>query len=245
MRLWQHISQAFLAQQPLSAPPATPTNALTAPTMANANATIYFGYGSNLWRQQMQSRCPTSEYLGVARLNDYKWLINQRGYANVVEINSSSSSTPSEIEKAAGKQKPSPYANEVWGLVYTLEPNDEARLDRNEGVPVAYTKENITCDFWAVHDGRGPANVTEKPREVEMLVYINREQVEPSEPKEEYVYRMNMGIKDAVKEGVPEGYVRDVMRGFIPEAEGGVEGGSGSVVERVAMRQAVEFEEGR
>lgn len=44
---------------------------------------LYFGYGSNLWKAQMQSRCPTSKYLGIARLNGYRWIINKRGYANV------------------------------------------------------------------------------------------------------------------------------------------------------------------
>jgi len=48
------------------------------------NATVYLGYGSNLWQAQMNRRCPTSEYLGVGRLNGYRWMINERGYANVV-----------------------------------------------------------------------------------------------------------------------------------------------------------------
>lgn len=52
-----------------------------------ANATLYFGYGSNLWKHQMVQRCPTSKYLGIARLNDYRWIINERGYANVVQKN--------------------------------------------------------------------------------------------------------------------------------------------------------------
>jgi hypothetical protein len=34
--------------------------------------TLYFGYGSNLWLHQMQLRCPTSQYLGVARLPNYR-----------------------------------------------------------------------------------------------------------------------------------------------------------------------------
>jgi gamma-glutamylcyclotransferase len=124
------------------------------------------------------------------------------------------------------------YESQVWGLVYSLQPSDEARLDRNEGVPFAYAKEMMGCDFWPVnnnHHGHEdhedqssmPAHVTgKKPEKRDMLVYINRNAVTPSKPKEEYVYRMNMGIRDAVKEGVPEGYVREVMRRFIPEVKG-------------------------
>jgi gamma-glutamylcyclotransferase len=66
------------------------------------------------------------------------------------------------------------------------------------------------------------------------LVYINRGAVTPSKPKEEYVYRMNMGIQDAIEKGVPEGYVEEVMRKYIPEMEE-----VGEVVE-VAKRQATE-----
>lgn len=188
----------------------------------------------------MEQRCPQSEFLGVARLNDYKWLINERGYANVAEIyrHKSDARISSDRRFSAeqhGVQVKS-YEDEVWGLVYTLQPTDEARLDRNEGVPIAYTKEFLECDFWP-GEKSGPANVTAKPEKVDMLVYINRRQVEPSEPKEEYIYRMNMGIKDAVREGVPKDYVEKVMRKFIPEdteAEG---------IEALAEKQAVEFED--
>lgn len=198
------------------------------------NGTVYFGYGSNLWRHQMEQRCPTSEYLGVARLNGYKWIINERGYANIVQLSSSSTA---DLEPVA-------YEHEVWGLVYTLQPSDEKRLDRNEGVPIAYTKENLTCDFWPSvdPDTNAGANISTRPKEVDMLVYINRKMVEEDDPKEEYVYRMNMGIKDAVKEGVPTEYVEKVMRRFIPDVD--AEEGDGEVV-RVARRQALEFEDER
>ncbi|RMY70209.1 hypothetical protein D0863_05936 [Hortaea werneckii] len=168
---------------------------------------LYFGYGSNLWKAQMQSRCPTSKYLGIARLNGYRWIINKRGYANVVET---------ECEK---KDDAHSYDDEVWGLVYSLEQEDEDRLDGNEGVPVAYTKEDLTVDYWpAKKDGSAP-DTEEKPAQTEMLVYINRELTKPHEPKEEYIYRMNMGIKDALKEGMPQGYVDDVMRAYIPDRD--------------------------
>jgi len=111
------------------------------------------------------------------------------------------------------------YDDEVWGLVYSLEQEDEDRLDGNEGVPVAYTKEDLTVDYWpAKKDGSAP-DTEEKPAQTEMLVYINRELTKPHEPKEEYIYRMNMGIKDALKEGMPQGYVDDVMRAYIPDRD--------------------------
>jgi gamma-glutamylcyclotransferase len=239
MRLWNYISQAFLAPQSLTSTPATAANSLSNPTMANnSNSTVYFGYGSNLWRHQMEKRCPHSEFQGVARLNDYRWLINERGYANVVQLPRHKGDSSLSLHKQSDLD-PKSYEDEVWGLVYTLQPTDEERLDINEGVPFAYTKETLGCDFWPVDDDddSGPANVTARPRKVDMLVYINRLQVEPSDPKEEYVYRMNMGIKDAIEEGIPKKYVEKVMRKFIPESTGAGD------VEGLAWKQAVEFED--
>jgi gamma-glutamylcyclotransferase len=186
---------------------------------------LYFGYGSNLWLHQMAVRCPSSPYLGVARLSSYRWIINSRGYANVVETKSSS--------------------DIVYGLVYTLTPADEARLDVNEGVPVAYTKETLPCAFWkADSENRGKVDVDAPPTEEakEMLVYIDRKRMEPAEPKGEYVVRMNKGIVDAVKMGVPKDYVDEVMRRFIPES-GGEGAGKREEMEAKALRQATRFED--
>lgn len=184
--------------------------------------TIYFGYGSNLWLHQMSIRCPTSTYLGVARLTHYTWLINDRGYANIVENSPDSES----------------YSDHVYGLVYSLLPEDEKRLDRNEGVPVAYTKELIECDFWP-SDTRSKVDTSVPPPETRnMLVYIDRNRTTPDQPRDEYVYRMNQGIRDAVKRGVPEEYVRDVMRKFIPERDD-EDGGIGEF----AKTQAAQFKD--
>ncbi|KAL1648495.1 hypothetical protein SLS58_002250 [Diplodia intermedia] len=81
-------------------------------------STLYFAYGSNLWLDQMHRRCPSSVYLGVGRLHGsnssntgWRWIINERGYANVVEVelssssSSSSSNTSTTITAAAAKKK--------------------------------------------------------------------------------------------------------------------------------------------
>ena len=184
-----------------------------------SNATIYFGYGSNLWKDQMIKRCPTSEYLGIARLNGYRWLINNRGYANVVQ--------PKKSDESEN--------DVVWGLVYSLEAEDEERLDVNEGVPYAYTKEMLTVDYWPASNGSKP-NTTADAVEKMMLVYIDRKRTKADKPKKEYIYRMNMGIKDAVTEGMPQEYVDEVMRRFIPDEED--EG-----AKALAQKQAVLFED--
>lgn len=188
--------------------------------------TIYFGYGSNLWQHQMATRCPTSTYLGVARLPHHTWLINTRGYANVVSRSATS-----------GR-----YSDAVYGLVYGLQAEDERRLDRNEGVPVAYTKEMIACEFWPSQGG-GWVDTGLPPLETrEMLVYVDRNRTTPDRPREEYVYRMNQGIKDAVRMGVPEEYVANVMREYIPEGDDEADGKAGGIGE-FAKTQAAQFKD--
>ena len=85
---------------------------------------FYFAFGSNLHLGQMAKRCPESRYIGTAKLHDYRFQINERGYANVL---------------------PSP-GNCVEGLVYLLNPTDEARLDKSEGVPTAYQKQILAIE---------------------------------------------------------------------------------------------------
>ena len=173
----------------------------------------------------MLQRCPKSEYMGIARLNGYRWIINDRGYANVVE------------NKADLAEKRS-ASNEVWGLVYRLQPDDEAGLDINEGVPVAYTKEDLLVEFWPARDsGKMAPDMQDNPQEVKMLVYVDRKRVRPDKPRKEYIYRMNLGIKDALKEGMPREYVDGVMRMFIPDQEEDEE------VAIFARQQALRFED--
>lgn len=138
-----------------------------------AKQRLYFGYGSNLWKEQMSKRCPTSVYCGIARLKGYQWIINKRGYANIIQ----SSDTKSD------------YTNEVWGLVYALDDVGEALLDLSEGVPESYTKEDLAVDFWPVKGDNKP-NVKAEPQRTEMLAYIDRKRLEPSVPRREYIYRM-------------------------------------------------------
>jgi gamma-glutamylcyclotransferase len=172
--------------------------------------TIYFGYGSNMSLSQMASRCPKSEFLGLGRLLAYDWIINEKRYANIVEI------TPSRPAKDPG-------FSEVWGLVYKLQESDEQSLDRYEGVPFSYSKvDSLSIDFWPAK----PAGNTEKtidvtipPRQVEMLSYIDLKRVGNGTPWPEYVDRMNNGIDDALRLGIPEPYIDTILRHWIPKKQ--------------------------
>ncbi|KAI9773057.1 MAG: hypothetical protein M1840_008177 [Geoglossum simile] len=155
---------------------------------------LYFGYGSNMWLDQMKRRCPNSPYVGIAILREWKWIINQRGYANVV---------PSE-------------GDVVYGLVYELDGNDERILDRCEGVPHVYEKQEHPIEIF--REGIAPLGDGSKGETVDGLVYVDVQRVLKSHPREEYIDRMNMAIRDALKAGVPQWYMDKYVRGSIPEA---------------------------
>lgn len=173
----------------------------------------------------MRNRCPGSVFCGIARLNGWDWIINDRGYANVVET---------------GNQ-----TDEAWGLVYSLTAEDESNLDRNEGVPYAYTKEMLKADVCSVETGdavsscNGIVNKDSKApmKSQELLVYVDRKRIKPSKPKTEYIHRMNMGIIDALREGVPASYVDTVLRNYIPTED------IGEDKKKLAEQQALEFNE--
>lgn len=94
---------------------------------ANTHATIYFAYGSNLRLKQMAKRCPQSRFLGIGKLQGYRWQINNRGYANVV---------------ADGD-----YKRSVHGICYLISDVDESKLDEMEGVDCgAYEKRSIDIE---------------------------------------------------------------------------------------------------
>lgn len=90
----------------------------------------YFAYGSNLWREQMQARCPGHRFLGSGILMGYRVIITTRGYASVVRSQS----------------------DLVFGSVYAISESDEESLDLCEGVRDGlYRKEMIE-----VETERGP-----------------------------------------------------------------------------------------
>ena len=185
--------------------------------------TFYFAYGSNLHLKQMKRRCPSSKYVGKARLVNYRWQINERGYANVVEAE----------------------GHWVDGLVYEINTPDEAKLDINEGVSKnAYTKKQLKVQLhrapsmlyrrpvsWIVNRG-GPSKICrqataqgQKTAEhkqhwvQDVLVYISLNYIQDSQPKDEYVNRINLGIVDARALGIDEDYISNCVRPLIPAPE--------------------------
>ena len=91
--------------------------------MMTEHIQYYFGYGSNLSKEQMAIRCPESKYFASGALSGYSWLINARGYASI---------TPSESDF-------------VLGEIFTLSQQDIDYLDIYESVEEGmYLKSNLS-----------------------------------------------------------------------------------------------------
>ncbi|KAI1657697.1 hypothetical protein F4813DRAFT_359292 [Daldinia decipiens] len=166
---------------------------------------LYFAYGSNLSSVQMRKRCPRSTPVGLAYLSGWTWIINERGYANIVE----------DRTKTDG----------IYGIIYRLHPDDEEWLDMNEGVPWAYERrfievEGLASVSTAKDKGEGEVESTDQEKtseKIQALAYIDFRRIRPSHPRNEYIYRMNDGIEEAMMQwGLPEQYVDSVIRPSIP-----------------------------
>jgi gamma-glutamylcyclotransferase (GGCT)/AIG2-like uncharacterized protein YtfP len=138
---------------------------------------LYFAYGSNMLQDQMNERCPNHKYFGHGILKGFRWIITERGYANIIKSE----------------------ADEVHGVVYRINEEDEASLDKAEGV-----HKNL---YWKeIH--RVEVEKTSYP----CFLYIDPIKAE-GRPKDEYVSRINRGVSDA---DLHTEYVDRYIRKFIP-----------------------------
>ncbi|KAI1417910.1 hypothetical protein F5Y13DRAFT_150038 [Hypoxylon sp. FL1857] len=201
---------------------------------AREGGSLYFAYGSNLHLTQMANRCPASVFKGKAVLHGYRWQINERGVANVVESAQDS----------------------VEGLLYLVTPKDERALDRSEGVSKnLYQKHLLKVDFephekysdlksfrvaqliaqlTASHDTDHPESYSSstvlhapaagnlvdndthaqddahnggKKQKVKALVYVSENYANDGSIRNEYIQRMKNAAIDAMALGISRSFV--------------------------------------
>ena len=95
----------------------------------------YVAYGSNLNIGQMQRRCPDARIIGTAEMKDRRLLF--RG---------SKTGSYLTVEKANGFSVPV--------AVWAVSKADEASLDRYEGYPAFYYKEELKLPIKGIRTGR-------------------------------------------------------------------------------------------
>ncbi|KAF5640071.1 uncharacterized protein FTJAE_4618 [Fusarium tjaetaba] len=213
--------------------------------MIRAASTLYFAYGSNLHLAQVAHRCPGSVFKGKATLESYRWQINERGVANVVESGNEHS---------------------VEGLLYMIGPKDERTLDRSEGVSKGFYQKYLMRVSFEPHPqyanfktgrlshlleqrrdsmsgdvARFPNNANRKVRfnapphidpisymdgeersgrhsrteQVKALVYVSEDYTTDGSIREEYIARMQNAVNDAVSLGVSKPFVNKYIVPFL------------------------------
>ncbi|TFB00837.1 hypothetical protein CCMA1212_007242 [Trichoderma ghanense] len=183
-------------------------------TDENRSEILYFAYGSNLSTEQMRQRCPYSTAVGLGKLSGWRWIINERGYANIVLQDDDDDDDDADDDEGKGKGKREEESH-VYGMLYLLPPEDEDRLDGYEGVPWAYEKVYLEASWVSSSSSGGKENGgDEELTPVKVLAYVDRKRNGEGRPKEEYVDRMERGLEDAVGNwGMREGYA-DALRRF-------------------------------
>ncbi len=78
---------------------------------------LYFAYGSNMAWDQMQSRCPSAQFIAVASLPDHRLVFPCYSVTRGCDVAS--------IAEAEGEV--------IWGVVYRIGDADQGALDACEG----------------------------------------------------------------------------------------------------------------
>jgi len=201
---------------------------------------MYFAYGSNLSYSQMQRRCAnnpekSAKPVAIARLDGWRWLICERGYANLIPpkaLRVGLQETEGENVPVSGKE------DAVFGILYDMTPEDESYLDGYEGVdgeaPDASPDGKVDRKIRPKEQGYGaynrwyvPTVVTkwldsdeesrraaqsQEPNTQTALVYLDERHVLVGPPKNEYIARMNRAVREAVELGVPNDWAESVIR---------------------------------
>ncbi|KAJ3995634.1 hypothetical protein F5050DRAFT_1573169 [Lentinula boryana] len=156
--------------------------------------TCNFSYGSNMWREQMERRCPESKFVGVGTLKNWRWFINERGVANLIR----SEEDQNDV---------------VYGFIYQINARDEANLDRYEGSPEIYQKvHGVTVELIV----RSKVDVVGIGDTLDTLVYMDQNHVTDGKIRQEYIPRMHRVMEDGIREGIPTAYFDKYFKPFVP-----------------------------
>ena len=157
---------------------------------------LYFAYGSNLNPSQMAERCPSHTVVGLAELRDHKLIFpvfSPRWGGGVAGLHVA-------------------HGQSVWGVVYELNTEDQAALDRYEGFKGAGDPHNVyDCEPMFVELRR--ADDGSFARRVRPLTYVARPN-NPAPPSPRYLEAILAGAKH---HRLPEEYIALLAR--IPTAE--------------------------
>ncbi|KAF2430370.1 hypothetical protein EJ08DRAFT_649682 [Tothia fuscella] len=120
-----------------------------------------------------------------------------------------------------GEHQSHKTSDRVYGLVYRLEKEDEEKLDQYEDVPESYEKQTMWVEYWGKREGADgmsrPVDVKNmRSQRIKVLAYVDKNSTEDAKPNGTYRYKVNVGVRDAMAEGIPQTYIDQCIRPFIP-----------------------------
>lgn len=138
---------------------------------------LYFAYGSNINQDHMRRRCPTSVYVGIAHLSNFTL------YFGGTSLYWDGGAFAAIMQQRDGI---------VWGVLYELNDEEFAELDRIENVPHDYLRLPVT-----VTDSLGT--------DISAFVYMSSD-VASGSPSHDYLCVIRQGAYVA---GLPLSYVEE------------------------------------
>lgn len=143
---------------------------------------LYFAYGSNMDWEQMKERAPSAEFLSVARLKDHRLAFSRRS------------------KHRGGGSADALYdpGQELWGVVYQIDEQDFAELDRAEDIIPGRARNGYRREKSRVCvDG-------DETRPLEVYIYFAVKEKDPPPPSAPYIQQIVRGAKHW---GLPEAYI--------------------------------------
>ncbi|MDR1643082.1 MAG: gamma-glutamylcyclotransferase [Clostridiales bacterium] len=126
---------------------------------------LYFAYGSNINKTQMEERCPGSKLVGNGAISGYRLLFRGPYGSAVATVEPFESGT-------------------VPVRIWELTPNDVELLDRHEGYPYKYRREEVVAKM--------------RNKTVDGVMYIMNNTGRPlNRPSDEYYGKILDGYREA------------------------------------------------
>jgi len=141
---------------------------------------LIFAYGSNLCMGRLKGRVPSARVVTVASLAGHALRFHKRS-----RLDGSGKADAYETGRAT---------DEVWGVVYEIDPAEKPDLDKAEGLGAGYDEKTVTLES---DDGR----------EIVALAYVATD-IDPDLVP--YGWYKAHVVRGARQHGLPEEYVRRI-----------------------------------
>jgi cation transport regulator ChaC len=139
----------------------------------------YFAYASNMAPDVITRLCPRHGYLGVAVLADHRLAFTRRSVRTQTGV--------ADVVRAAGEM--------VWGVLYRIDDDELAAIDRKEGYDWAYTRVTL------------PVRLQGGPERAAVTYTVRAREPGPVPPSRRYLDQV---IAAARERGLPGPYIRQI-----------------------------------